>query len=343
MKFIDWGIRIRKLQSHNYYSIWNNLKTTRLDLGEDKELPPDNSEFYDIGITTRCNACCPFCYVSAKDIGTDKNNIVGEWKRFISRFPEDKIVDIINTTDENIKDLLLSTQEIKSIEEYELKVLSRVSVAKGYPVIYTEKPFQVAIGSVGEPTLHPQFSEFLKAIYETKVVPNYTTNGIILASGKEEILEATENFCGGVAVSFGNKSIRKEARKAIENLLKLKDTKVMIHHIISTKESVDEFIQEVTSYGKDIHYHVLLPLMQHGRSDKGMEQGVFEYMVETINNLRLKNVAFGANFLPYIKNNPGCLNLYEYPQEIYSKNMILGDGQIIITPSSFDLTPIMTI
>ena len=52
----------------------------------------------------------------------------------------------------------------------------------------------------------------------------------------------------------------------------------MIHHIISDKESVDDFIKSVSNFGKDIHYHVLLPLMPHGRSNKGLEDGVFEYL-----------------------------------------------------------------
>ena len=97
--------------------------------------------------------------------------------------------------------------------------------------------------SVGEPTIHPDLSKFLKTVFETKVVPNYTTNGIVLASDtpqSEELLEATRNFVGGVAVSYGNKNIRTQADKAIEKLLAKGDCKVMIHHLLSDKNSVDE-------------------------------------------------------------------------------------------------------
>ena len=64
-----------------------------------------------------------------------------------------------------------------------------------------QKPFQIAIGSQGEPTIHPEFIAFLQTIYELGIVPNYTTNGITLASGNKELLDATEKYCGGVAVS----------------------------------------------------------------------------------------------------------------------------------------------
>ena len=101
--------------------------------------------------------------------------------------------------------------------------------------------------SVGEPTIHPDLSKFLGTVFETKVVPNYTTNGIILDSDtpqSEELLEATRNFVGGVAVSYGNKKkIRTQADKAIEKLLKDGDCKVMIHHLISDKNSVDELLK----------------------------------------------------------------------------------------------------
>lgn len=46
-------------------------------------------------------------------------------------------------------------------------------------ITYTNKPFQIAIGSTGEPTMHPDFCEFLETVFNTGVVPNYTTNGLI--------------------------------------------------------------------------------------------------------------------------------------------------------------------
>ena len=117
---------------------------------------------------------------------------------------------------------------------------------------------------------------FLKTVYDTGVVPNYTTNGVILSQWDNpkskwykqalKIITYTRAYVGGVAVSFGNKALRPYARKAVEVLVNKCNTNVNIHHIISDKESVDEFVAEWARYGNCILYHVLLPLMPSGRS-----------------------------------------------------------------------------
>lgn len=305
--FTSWGLKIRTLKDYNYRAVWLNLKTLRF--GEDgeeiKELPPEYSEFYDVGLTTRCNACCPWCYVNASKEGRDFTDICETWKRWMEHYPIER---------------------------------------KG-KVSYSLRPNQIATGSTGEPCLHPSFTQFLRTVYETNVVPNYTTNGLILSDINnpwcQEILEATSDFCGGVAISFGNKAIRSKAELAILNLLKYGNCKVMIHHLISDKESVDDFVCQTLNYGKDIHYHVLLPLMAHGRSRRGLEEGTFEYLEEQIHKYGISNIAFGANFYPYLEKS--SLPVSTYPQEAYSKNVLLDGGKVTITPSSFNLKPIKII
>ena len=217
---------------------------------------------------------------------------------------------------------------------------------KAFKFTFTEKPFQIAIGSTGEPTIHPEFTEFLETVFSTSVVPNYTTNGIILSKyGKnpiaDSIMEATSNFVGGVAVSFSNLLIRHQAEQAVENLIKYGNTNVNIHHIISTKESVDNFIQTWLYYGDDILYHVLLPLMPSGRSTKGIEDGVFEYLEEQVEKNNIKNVAFGAHFINALQTSK--IKTWLYPAESLSKNVILTKDKVQITPSSFNLNPIKII
>lgn len=305
--FSSWGTKVRVLKDYNYNAVWRNLMTVRM--GEDDEevieLPPELSEFYDIGITTRCNLKCPFCYVSAGDGGRDFENICEVWKKWM--------------------------------EQYPIKKRGSVSMSL--------RPFQVAIGSCGEPCVHPQFTKFLQTVYETNVVPNYTTNGLILSDYSDpwcqEILEYTKEYVGGVAVSFGNTLVRLRAIKAIHNLLKYGECKVMIHHLISDRKSVEDFIVSTRDFGEDIHYHVLLPLMAHGRSTKGLEEGVYEYLEDEIIKNGIKKVAFGANFYPYIDKGTK-LPISTYPQEAYSKNILL-DNKVIITPSSFNMNPIKTI
>lgn len=207
------------------------------------------------------------------------------------------------------------------------------------------RPFQIAIGSTGEPTIHPEFTRFLETVYNTGVVPNYTTNGKMLAgpfNGRtKEILEATAHFVGGVAVSFGNELLKKEAREAVENLISFGDTNINLHHIISNRSSVDKFIAEAVGYGDNILYHVLLPLMESGRSNNALQVGVFEYLEEQILKHDIKNVAFGAHFVKALETSK--IKTWLYPPESLSKNIILTENKVQITPSSFNLNPIQVI
>ena len=302
--FKHFGLKRRFYPDCNYNAIWCNLKTIRLGEGKALELPANESEFYDVGINTKCNAECPFCYVSASGQGINYPNICETWKKWMDTF--------------------WKKQEDR--------------------VLLTNKPFQIAIGSTGEPTIHPEFCDFLKTVYESGVVPNYTTNGITLAKKtewSEKIMRATRNYVGGVAVSFGNKEIRDYARTAVSNLIKLGNTNVNIHHIISDKESVDEFVAEWVRYGDSILYHVLLPLMPSGRSSEGVTEGTFEYLEEMIEKNGIKNVAFGAHFIKNLRDSK--IKTWLYDEQSFSKNIILTKDLVQITPSSFDLNPIMTI
>lgn len=309
--FKHFGVKRRFFPENNYNAFWFNLKTTRFGEGVAKELEPDKAEFYDVSLGTKCNACCEFCYVSAADNGECYDNVCETWTKWMSMYSENNNNGIIET----------------------------------------DKPFQIAIGSQGEPTMHPDFCKFLETVYNTNVVPNYTTNGIILSHWNSpgtryyllanQILEYTKKYVGGVAVSFGNQSIRDKAKNAVDGLIKNGDVNINLHHIISTKESVDEFVKVWEEYGDKIAYHVLLPLMPSGRSTKGIEDGVFEYMESKIQELDMKNVAFGAHFIKYLEGSK--IKTWLYPAESLSKNVILTKDKVQITPSSFDMNPIKII
>lgn len=307
--FKSWRIKKRVFPAHNYNAVWANLKTIRLGSGVARELPADKAEFYDVGINTLCNAECPFCYVSASHKGVNYPDICETWEKWMNLYFE-----------------------------------KRPDLDSNFPTIYTDKPFQIAIGSTGEPTIHPDFCDFLETVYNTGVVPNYTTNGIVLSELTPQsgmILAYTRQYVGGVAVSLGNKALRPKAFKAIENLIEFGDTNVNIHHIISDFDSVDEFIEVQQIYGDDIKYHVLLPLMPSGRSKEGIGDGVFKYMEYKIQKLGITNVAFGAHFTEYLKTS--SIPTHLYPPESLSKNVILTKDKIQITPSSFNLNPIKII
>lgn len=310
--FKDWGVKQRRFSDHNYNALWFNLKTVRLGEGKALSLPAEYPEFVDVSLGDKCQTGkCNFCYVSSNPDGRYYEGICETWKKWMDTFWEQRVGSLVRTN----------------------------------------KPFQIAIGSQGSADEHPEFTKFLKTVYETNVVPNYTTNGVILSKFDDpsskwykqanDIIEATRLYVGGVAVSFGNKALRKYAEKTVRVLIDHCDTNVNIHHIISTKESVDEFVSEWLKYGDDILYHVLLPLMPAGRSIKGVDEGVFEYLEEVIEKNNIKNVAFGAHFIKNLKESK--IKTWLYDEESFSKNIILEKNCVKITPSSFDLNPIKII
>ena len=310
--FKHFGIKRRVFKDYNYNAVWSNLKTIRFGEGVAKELPPQFSEFYDVSLGNKCiTGKCPFCYVSSDPNGIYYEEICDTWNKWMSLYNE--------------------------------KVVNGIT--------YTTKPFQIAIGSEGEPTEHPQFCEFLETVYNTNVVPNYTSNGVILSywdspesiyyQKANKILDYTRKYVGGVAISFGNKALREYAQKAIVGLIAKGDCYINIHHIISDKESVDAFIKAWKLYGDTIKYHVLLPLMPSGRSTKSIENGVFEYLESKIQELNIQNVAFGAHFVEFLRNSK--IKTWLYEPESFSKNVILTKDEVKITPSSFNLNPIKVI
>ena len=279
---------------------------------------PFEGNVYNIGVANNnnyfANKCLVHnCYVSAKKDGEAYKNPSETWKKWMATYKETLTKD---------------------------------------GILLTERPLQIAIGSEGEPCATPYLCDFLKTVYETNVVPNYTTNGIVLSHWNKpeskyyakanEILDATKKYVGGVAVSYGNKSLRKYADNAIDGLLAKGDCHVMIHHIISDNKSVDEFVECWKKYGDKIRNHVLLPLMASGRSKKGIEYGTFEYLEDTIEALGIKNVAFGAHFIKSLEKSHK-IKTWIYPAETYSKNVLLKENEVVITSSSFNLIPVKVI
>ncbi|CEP99110.1 radical SAM additional 4Fe4S-binding domain protein [[Clostridium] sordellii] len=105
--------------------------------------------------------------------------------------------------------------------------------------------FQIALGG-GNPNQHPNFIKFLKLAREKYgIVPSYTTNGRGLT---KEIIEATKNYCGAVAVSMYNPY--EEFKNSISTLIK-NNIKTNIHYLLSS-ESVDNAIYMLTNKVEDL-------------------------------------------------------------------------------------------
>lgn len=62
-------------------------------------------------------------------------------------------------------------------------------------------PYQIALGG-GEPILHPQLPQILRKIRRHGTVPNYTTSGMVPGGPSVALINATNEYCGGIALSY---------------------------------------------------------------------------------------------------------------------------------------------
>jgi len=184
-----------------------------------------------------------------------------------------------------------------------------------------QKPFQVAIGG-GEPTSHPKFIEILKKFYDLGITPNYTTNGMELTN---EIIDATQQYCGGVAVSC-HAHLDKHWRSATK-ILQDANIKVNFHVIIDGEKSVERFKKIHAEYHGKIEYFVLLPYIQKGRAiEKEVStEKLFDFLLSLDD---IGDVAFGANFYEALKQYQGQVDVSLYEPEIMSKYLDMMDMKL---------------
>ena len=201
-----------------------------------------------------------------------------------------------------------------------------------WPMSENERPFQVVIGG-GEPTTHPQFITVLEAFKGLGIEPNYTTNGMWNLHDKE-ILEASKELCGGVAVSC-HPHLKMYWENAAWELLS-KRIKLNFHIIISDRQSIDYFWDLYREYEDRIDYFVLLPYEVQGRAPK--KDINWEYLIWRLPE-NTRQIAFGAGFYPYLLRKDHNIKVSLYEPEIMSKFISL-EGTGAMYPSSFHLNPI---
>jgi len=199
-----------------------------------------------------------------------------------------------------------------------------------------DRPFQIAIGGAGESTMHPDWVDFVKHVSELGIVPNYTTNGMHLTP---EVLEATEKYCGGVALSY-HPHIKKVFTEAMDKLKQI-DTKLNTHVIIGDKQSLLDLQNIFDTYKDDMDYFVVLPYQAAGRAKEIDTTETWKELflwIETLSDERKNQFAFGALFYEYLLiNKPGFeINIYE--PEIYSGYRLMDNTFNTLRKSSYDLT-----
>jgi MoaA/NifB/PqqE/SkfB family radical SAM enzyme len=200
-----------------------------------------------------------------------------------------------------------------------------------------QRPFQIAIGGAGESTLHPDWPEFIKKVKELGIMPNYTTNGMHLS---DEILDITEKYCGGVALSY-HPHIKGVFEKAMNKLSKIQ-TRLNLHIIIGDSKSFSDLKLIYETYKDSVEYFVILPYQSVGRAPKIDTTQTWADLflwLETLPQRGLKQFAFGALFYEYLNVNKPGFEICVYEPEMYSGYRLFDDTYKILRKSSYDLTP----
>lgn len=200
-----------------------------------------------------------------------------------------------------------------------------------------DRPNQIAIGGAGESTMHPDWVEFVKTVKNLQIVPNYTTNGMHLSN---DILKATEDYCGGVAVSY-HPHIKKIFDDAIIKLSGIK-TKLNTHVIVGDNKSFEDLKMLYDKYNSVIDYFVVLPYQAVGRGKEIETHATWKQTFEWIAGLsepEQSKFAFGALFYEYIINTQIPLKMAIYEPEIFSGYRMMDDSYMTLRKSSYDLTP----
>ena len=216
------------------------------------------------------------------------------------------------------KDVPHTTDVIKKFQEYFGKMT------------LNQLPFQIAFGG-GEPTSHPDFIKLMKECFHMGMTPNYTTNGmwtIKSKADKKAIIDVTKDYCGGVAVST-HPHLKIYWRPATDIYLK-NDIFTNLHVIISDKQSIDDFMETYNEYHEKVKYFVLLPLSAQGRAKEAHID--WDYVVKTLPE-KCDDIAFGANFYPYLCETPKRFSVSLYEPELMSKYLDLETMKVY--PSSF--------
>lgn len=349
--------RARFSVEDNYFASYYKGITTRYHLVDDNApiLPLKYPEFYDIHLTDFCQGGCDFCYMNSSDHSSHAENAVEKLEEFfgpMSVFNLSEFMNIITNKHADIKAAiqkltkLLNKNDFNEIDDFLVDQAFKYLMTKGfkdkviselekYPE--SQRPLQTALGG-GNPNQHPDFVNILKKLYELQITPNYTTNG--MGGLTDEILTATQKYCGGVALSC-HPHLKEYWVSGVKELSKT-GVKLSYHHIIGDENSVQRFIDifEDEKLDSFVSYHVLLPLVAQGRAKSSCEQNatkiLFDYL-EKLTPERQQKAAFGARFYEDLLVNKSRLpGISIYGPEDFSKFLHLKSMNIYGSSFEFE-------
>lgn len=204
------------------------------------------------------------------------------------------------------------------------------------PMEDNQRPFQVAIGGGGEPTLHPEFAAAVKKFRELGIMPNYTTNGMHLSP---EVIEATQEYCGGVAVSC-HPHLDRVWKKAVQTLTEAR-VRTNLHVIVGEPGSAQRFRDIHAEFSGQVEYFVILPYQAAGRAKELDTRAEWFDLFDSLLESRPSDIAFGALFYPFILENAERYKGFDislYEPEVMSGYLMM-DDDMHVRRSSYDLRP----
>lgn len=326
-------MRVRFIENRNYFALFTGETTIRFSINDNapvEQLPLFNAEMYDISINNKCAGGCDYCYISALPTGHNYDNIFYKFDQLFGKYD-----DIPVSSDQNLTDL--TVQALETYLGAPIDKFIRLGYINLDKIMFTHKPFQIAIGGAGEPTMHPQFVEFLKFVRSLDIVPNFTTNGMKVT---DDILDVCDTDVGGVSVTL-HAHLEKYWRNALKEY---QQTSAKLHaHIVVYNESDIFLIQKHVEEYPDITF-VLLPFQHVGfgenysKQDLAFYDKLFQMIVD--NNYQ-QHIAYGAGFHHYLVEH-NIVNASLYPPHAYSYYLDLDNG-CSIYKTSFDWqTPLVT-
>jgi hypothetical protein len=154
----------------------------------------------------------------------------------------------------------------------------------------------------------------------------------------KELLEATKEYCGGVAVS-AHEHLDRYWTKASWVYVR-QDIRTNLHIVISDKVSIDRAIKIIKHYsglkerhGKGIDYYVLLPYEAMGRAEERKIE--YDYLFNQLRTLEdVSKISYGANFYEVLKGQK-WLDVSLYEPEMFSKYLDMSNMKLY--KSSFNL------
>lgn len=220
------------------------------------------------------------------------------WNEVPSPSPE--LVDI-SITDKCSMGCKYCYQDSKPRSKHAPKELVETMI-KGFDHV----PYQIAIGG-GEPTQHPDFPYILRKARELGTVPNYTTAGFRMT---DEIVAATNEVCGGVAMTYhafkGFDWFKKHYLNLREKLtVKLnihliadKDVATNLKTLVAARDELGPLSIVLLAYYPDVGRANLSGLMTRTTYMKRLPDAIV-----TARNCGV-DIAFSEGLLPYFLSRP---------------------------------------